>query len=469
MRLSIRRRLFYSHFLAVVLVSGSIGTLFYRAAVGSLLTNLRWRLEQSAALVTPALDAADLEEIDSPDDVSSEIYLDYLDRLRKFRATNHDIAFIYIMRLEGDRVFFVVDSDDSPEQALPGREYTESPPALFEGFTGMAADEEIASDEWGSFLSGYAPLPNGKGRYLVGLDMRADEVERKFTTIRTAGLISLGLSLVLAWAASSFLARRITRPILSLAERARQIGAGRLEGTSGVHTGDELETLARAFDQMTHGLAESREDERRARSEAESARDLLEERVRERTAQLEATNDQLHEEIAERRRAQEALEKAATTDELTGLLNRRAMLHLLDQESRRSRRTGRPYSLVLADVDHFKAINDRFGHEVGDRALTHLADVLRATVRQPDSIARWGGEELLVFLPETDLEGARNVAEKMRVGALEKHLLLGHEIALTLSLGVAELGPDDSFEECLRTADRNLYRAKVAGRNQVVV
>ncbi len=468
MRISIRRRLFLSHFLAVVLVSGSIGTLFYKAAIDSLMTNLRWRLEQSAALLTPALDAAELDHLDAPDDVTNPVYLTYLDRLRRFQATNHDVAFIYIMRRDGDRVFFVVDSDATPEQALPGREYTEIPDTLLAGFEGLSADEEITTDEWGSFLSGYAPLPNGRGRYLVGIDMSASEVERKFSSIRSAGLFSLGLSFVLAWLASAFLARTITRPILHLAERAKEIGAGRLEGTSGLRTGDEIETLGRSFDQMTHGLAHSREEERAARAELEKARDQLEERVHERTAQLEAANARLLEEIDERRRAQDALEQAATTDELTGLLNRRAMLQLLELEVQRVRRSQRSFSLVFADVDHFKAINDRFGHDVGDRVLEQLADVLRAALRDQDAVARWGGEELLAFLPETDLDGARKVAEKLRLSAAEPRTILGHEIALTLSLGVAEFGPEQSVEDCLREVDRLLYQAKVAGRDRVV-
>jgi diguanylate cyclase (GGDEF)-like protein len=468
MRISIWRRLFFSHFLAVILVSGSIGTLFYRAAIESLMTNLRWRLEQSAALLTPALDAAELTEIDAPEDVTSEVYLSYLDRLRRFQAANHDIAFIYIMRRDGDRVHFVVDSDASPEQALPGREYTEIPSTLLDGFEGLSADEEITTDEWGSFLSGYAPLPNGLGRYLVGIDMRADEVERKFSSIRTAGLVSLALSFLLAWLASAFLARTITKPILLLAERAREVGAGRLDGTTGLRTGDELESLARAFDQMTHNLAHSRQEELSARGELEKARDQLEGRVQDRTSQLEAANARLLEEIDERRRAQEALETAATTDELTGLMNRRAMLQLLELETQRVRRSQRRFSLVFADVDHFKAINDRFGHEVGDRVLEHLADVLRAALRDQDAVARWGGEELLVLLPETDLVGARTAAEKLRAAAAEPHTILGHAISLTLSLGVAEFGPEETVEDCLREVDRLLYQAKVAGRDRVV-
>lgn len=467
MVLTIHRKLFFSHFLAVVLVSGSIGTLFYREAMQRLHESLRSRLEQSAALLTPVLAPADLESIDASEDAATPMYRDYLERLRAFQSSNRDIAFIYILRRSGDTVSFVVDSDNGPAQALPGRVYSDPPPAMLAGFSRVSADEAIMRDEWGWFLSGYAPLHGGDGRYLVGIDMRADEVARKTERLRLAGLTSLALSLTLAWVLSRYLASRITRPIRALSQRAREVQAGRLDGAVAVATGDEVEELGRAFNEMTGGLAAARAEERRALAELEASRATLELRVTERTAELAEANRELHAEIAERRKAQEALERAATTDPLTELLNRRAALRLVEQERERIRRTTAPFSLALADLDRFKSVNDRYGHEVGDRALTEVAHRLTEAVRGQDAVARWGGEEFLVFLPETPLAGAAVAAEKLRAALAEPLDLLGHRIPLSVSIGVAEARVGESLESCLRRADTALYRAKDGGRNRV--
>jgi diguanylate cyclase (GGDEF)-like protein len=180
-------------------------------------------------------------------------------------------------------------------------------------------------------------------------------------------------------------------------------------------------------------------------------------------------NQSLLAEIGERRRAEEALEKAATTDYLTGLLNRRAMVQLLTIERERMRRRTAPFSIALIDVDHFKQINDQHGHEVGDQTLIFLANELRQLVRAQDAIARWGGEELLIFLPETPAAGAGLVAEKVRARfASAKVVVAGHEIALTMSVGVASQAADQAIDETIGRADAALYRAKLSGRNLVV-
>ena len=219
MRIPIQSKLFYSHFLAVILVSGSVGTLFYRTASNALLDGLQGRLKNSAGLISRTLDAARLEHITSAEAVADSVYLEQLGLLRELQDANQDIAFIYIMRLDGDQVSFVVDADTSEKQALPGTAYTAGVPNLRLGFSGLVADDEVLCDEWGCFLSGYAPLKNGAGRFLVGIDMRADEVQKKFAALRIVGLISLGLSLALAVVASKVLARRITRPLTQVIMR----------------------------------------------------------------------------------------------------------------------------------------------------------------------------------------------------------------------------------------------------------
>ena len=211
-RFPIQSKLFISHFLAVILVSGSVGTYFYLSAVGSLMQNLQLRLQNTAALVSEVLDANLVREIGSPSDTTTSQYVEALRLLRDLKHTNPDIAFLYIMRLENERVYFVVDSDETEKQAPPGREYTSVIPSLRAGFNAASVDRRVVSDEWGSFMSGYAPLRNGLGEYIVGIDMRADEVQNKMREIRLSGLVSLCCSLILAFLFSRFLSSHFTRP-----------------------------------------------------------------------------------------------------------------------------------------------------------------------------------------------------------------------------------------------------------------
>lgn len=177
---------------------------------------------------------------------------------------------------------------------------------------------------------------------------------------------------------------------------------------------------------------------------------------------------------AEIRRANEALQVAyarvdelARTDELTGLPNRRAMTAVLDHEASRSHRSGRPLSLLLADVDDLKRCNDEHDHACGDRVLTEVGRLLRGALREHDAVGRWGGDEFLFVLPETDLEGARNVAERARSEVAGAPLdWRGVVIRITMSFGVASV-QDGHTDEALLAADAALHDAKRQGRNRV--
>lgn len=163
------------------------------------------------------------------------------------------------------------------------------------------------------------------------------------------------------------------------------------------------------------------------------------------------------------------LEHMAHTDYLTGLMNRRALLECAEIEIERSRRYGKPPSVLMLDIDHFKDINDRFGHVVGDAALRQFAGVLRSTFRTVDLLGRWGGEEFVVFMPETPLAGALDVAERIRHAIENTKVAAGVDtpLRLTVSIGVASLLPTDDVDTVIARADSALYRAKNAGRNSV--
>jgi diguanylate cyclase (GGDEF)-like protein len=168
----------------------------------------------------------------------------------------------------------------------------------------------------------------------------------------------------------------------------------------------------------------------------------------------------------------ETVERQAVTDELTGLFNRRRFQEAMATEVERSKRFGQPVGLVLLDLDDFKTVNDTYGHQQGDLVLREVARVLRETSREIDEPARYGGEELAVVLPGTDLEGAYNLAERVRAGIEELALpLLDGDgvLRVTASFGVATLpGSADDMRELVAAADEALYRAKRAGKNRTV-
>ncbi len=158
----------------------------------------------------------------------------------------------------------------------------------------------------------------------------------------------------------------------------------------------------------------------------------------------------------------------ALTDGLTGLRNRRNLSEQLDAELARARRLKGPFCVALCDVDHFKRVNDEFGHGVGDEVLRRVSRALEASVRKGDSVGRWGGEEFLVLFPNTDLEGSRIVSERLRE-AVESLVLddLG-DVKVTISIGLAAMSNGDEMVGLLDAADRALYVAKDKGRNQVM-
>lgn len=172
------------------------------------------------------------------------------------------------------------------------------------------------------------------------------------------------------------------------------------------------------------------------------------------------------------RERDEQLRLLATTDVLTGLANRRHAMDTMDTMVERSKRTGEPIGVILLDVDHFKKINDAFGHHVGDAVLVGLGKTLQSCARAYDLAVRWGGEEFLLLCDNADLETAAGIAERVRqsVAIQSYDLGDGRSLGVTVSLGVYSEAPiaEAAVDKMLEKADRALYRAKESGRNQVV-
>lgn len=165
-------------------------------------------------------------------------------------------------------------------------------------------------------------------------------------------------------------------------------------------------------------------------------------------------------------REQKLLE-IAHSDTLTGLDNRRAAEHTLERLINTARIAGKPFSFIICDIDHFKSVNDRYGHPAGDSVLKSVAAILKHRIRAFDVAARWGGEEFLILVPDSSLKQAAELAERVRKGV--ESLEIPEAGPVTISLGVAELSPGETAASLIQRADKVLYQAKRLGRNRVEI
>jgi diguanylate cyclase (GGDEF)-like protein len=234
--------------------------------------------------------------------------------------------------------------------------------------------------------------------------------------------------------------KMILGPLSALTSSSEQIANGRYDATIKMKSTDEIGTLARSFNRMTQTIKDHM--------------DNLEEKVAQRTSDLMEVN--------------KLLDHHARTDHLTGLSNRREIMGRIEEEISRAARFKRTFSILMLDIDRFKNINDQNGHAAGDYVLKELSRRMRELCRTIDSVGRWGGEEFLVILPETSLNGALIVAENLRAGT--ENLQLNFEsqpIRITISVGVFEYQHGIRIDEFIQQADRALYKAKQNGRNRV--
>jgi len=176
--------------------------------------------------------------------------------------------------------------------------------------------------------------------------------------------------------------------------------------------------------------------------------------------------------ISEMKRSQKRLTEMATIDFLTGIFNRQHFINQAEEELLHCTNNRRSCAIILLDVDLFKTVNDTYGHQVGDQVLKHIVDVCRSSIRRVDIMGRYGGEEFVILLPESPLEGALLVAERVRLAVAQSAFAVAQEnILVTVSLGVAISNPDEfmTLDQLLEQADQALYLSKNGGRNRVSV
>ncbi|QNM96029.1 GGDEF domain-containing protein [Chitinimonas koreensis] len=220
---------------------------------------------------------------------------------------------------------------------------------------------------------------------------------------------------------------------------------------------DSLDTLRSGVDQATmetvlSSLIESTGSVQQTVSA--SQRDLQE---------LKAVMDKIQSDLAINR-------KTLEQDPLTGALNRQGLEHVLAKEVKRARRAAHPLTVAIIDLDEFKLVNDRHGHLVGDKVLMHFSSITKAVLRESDTLVRYGGEEFLLLLPETDINGARYLIDRLRqVNARTPFFHHSHHVDVRFSTGAAQLKSEENGHAMLIRADEAMYRAKNSGRDQVVL
>lgn len=228
-----------------------------------------------------------------------------------------------------------------------------------------------------------------------------------------------------------------------------------------------LENLQRLIKSYRKSFREQQRLVRVGDRQQEQLRQITHE-LQEKTLELQNLNHALEAEIETRKQLEDDLRRMATTDALTGVFNRRRFYELGQYEWTKLERGSHELSLLMMDLDRFKAVNDRFGHAAGDEALRSFARTCGAQIRAVDSLGRLGGEEFGVLLPDTGLAGALEVAERVRA-ALEACPIAGPagDFFVTVSIGAVGARPGEGFEAMLARADEAMYAAKQNGRNRV--
>ncbi len=297
-----------------------------------------------------------------------------------------------------------------------------------------------ASREWSEARSLHKPAGRALAAHARRAALTLDELHNRASkeiedsraashTARTRSLAVTFAAFALALAISLYAGVRLARPVMTDVEALRQgalrLTRGELSHRVGAGSADELGDPAAAFNAMAERIEKDRA----------------------------------------------ALTELATRDGLTGLLNRREFLRLLREELERSRRYGRSCTLLMLDIDRFKAVNDTWGHPAGDAVIRAVAERVRNELRPTDRAARYGGDEFAVLLPETVAQGAMMAAERMRGAIASTPIAISSDqsIAVTVSIGVAACPANGADEQALiSSADKALYGAKQGGRDRVV-
>lgn len=462
-RLTIGRRLFYTHLLVALLVALGLGAYLHWAAESELSDALKTRLIDNATLAAEAVGSGDWESVRLPSDTQNPAYADLMGRLTAIVERNRAIKRLLVVREEGGSVSAVADSAGATSGYAPG----DSVPAAWRQ-QALSSTDAVAIPGIIDGFNALTPLRSERGHYLVFMAITTDDIAGKLEALRINSAVSFVLAVALALAMSVWLARSAQHVLRRFATRFREIAEGRLDQKLDLGGNDEFADLAFALDEMSARLKTSQQDREGALSDAKAARDRLEQMVRDRSSELEKLNVMLRQEIEQRCQLEAALAEAAATDTMTRLLNRRGMVEALEHAAEQARRQKASFIVAVVDIDHFKRINDQFGHWVGDQVLIALGRRLKSSLRHNDAAGRWGGEEFVLLWPDLTITEGEQRANQLR-DSIATTPIYAEGPTITISIGVAEFTGLDTLDRCISRADKALYRAKTEGRNRVCV
>ncbi|MCZ2721571.1 GGDEF domain-containing protein [Marinomonas sp. 15G1-11] len=264
--------------------------------------------------------------------------------------------------------------------------------------------------------------------WIVVTEVNLSDIRQPIVKTITSTLLMIVIgSLFTTWLMSSILSRHLILPLKKLQKRVQDITEGKDELDKYVFPNNEIGKISEAIEKLTEKA-------------------------------LIQKNIELKDKNA-------LLSTISHTDQLTSIANRRKMMEVLHAEVSLYQRKHRPFSVLMFDIDHFKRVNDSFGHEVGDQVLVKLAQVIKTTIRKTDTLGRWGGEEFVIVCPNTDQKMALTIAENVFL-AIHSHTF-PLQINVTVSLGLSEFTINHSLESILVEIDQKMYRAKQTGRNRI--
>ena len=433
--LKIKNRLLASYLFALVALAGAFGAFVYFIAAGQVAGRLHTYLNDTAVAIAHALDPSQIDAATNDPDARTALNA----RLRTETQSHRAIDAVYVTRNETDGPHLVGSSNDSME--LPS----------------------ARTDE----LDVYASIPNAT-KYSVHVAMGESDLSDRLYTLRMSTALAFLVCVLIAAIISRHLSRIFVMRMNDLAARCRALANNEPLPPRGMSPRDDFDNLALEFDAMAGRLRHTAESREQAYAALRESNAHLESRVAERTIELTDANKKLRNEIEDRLHVEALLAEAALTDALTGLLNRRAMMEMLEQAASQLKPGDLGLSVIIADVDHFKTVNDQYGHAAGDRVLAAVGGKLRDLCggQQQIYVARWGGEEFLILMPHVRLAAACKRAEQIRreITAMR----IEETLSVSLSLGVSEVVGGEDPDACLRRCDQAMYKAKAAGRNTVV-